>query len=91
MTDPDRPPTSKSRACDALVRILTPHLGETMARASVDRHVQKLGLSQDNLGPSDLQPLIERLAQGLNVFLGRPQTVQVVEQMQRAALEDQQP
>ena len=62
-----------------------------MARAAVDRHVQKLGLSEDSVAPSDLQPLIDRLAQGLNVFLGRPQTVQVVEQMQRAARGEEQP
>ena len=78
-----------AEACGALVKILAPHLGETMARAAVDRHVQKLGLSEDRAGASDLQPLIDRLAQGLNVFLGRTQTIQVVEQMRRAVLGEQ--
>jgi hypothetical protein len=72
-------------ACDAFVRILSPHLGETMARASVDRHLQTLGLSRDKAAPSDLDQVIGWLAQGLNVFLGRAQTAQVVEQMRQAA------
>jgi hypothetical protein len=68
----------------ALVRLLAPHLGETMARASIERHLERLGAKDSQLDRGQLDEMIRRLGQGLNIFLGRARAAEVVEAMRKA-------
>jgi hypothetical protein len=80
----DASPSSPSPGLEKIAGLLIPHLGETMARASVDRHLEKLGVPRDRVGPEHFQALVERLGQGLNVFLGRARASALVEAMHQA-------
>ena len=73
-----------SKGAESLVAILAPHIGEHMARASVAMHLQKLGLSGPTLTPAQAEPLIEKLGQGLNVFLGRAKAATLMVSMKSA-------
>jgi hypothetical protein len=73
------------RPYEPLIGLLTPHLGETMARASIERHLQRLGVQGPALSDGQMEELIHRLGQGLNIFLGRARSAEVVEAMRRAA------
>jgi hypothetical protein len=55
-----------------------------MARASIERHMQRLGVADSALQPQQMEELVHRLGQGLNVFLGRTRAAEVVEAMRRA-------
>ena len=75
---------SRSTVSSAIVPVLAPYIGETMARASVDAQLRKLGPSEGPLTPTEVHTLIEKLGQGLNVFVGRTRANDVVESMRAA-------
>jgi len=81
---PSPSPAPSSPALEKIAGLLIPHLGETMARASVDRHLQKLGIARERVGPEHFEALVERLGQGLNVFLGRARASALVDAMHQA-------
>lgn len=64
--------------------VVSPYLGETMAKASVSAHCQKLGINGSEPTGPELEALVEKLALGLNIFLGRTKTGAVVEEIRRA-------
>jgi hypothetical protein len=68
----------------AIVPVLAPYIGETMAQASVDAQLRKLGPSEDPLTATEVQTLIDKLGQGLNVFVGRTRANDVVQGMKAA-------
>ena len=67
-----------------LARVLTPHVGRTMAEASTRAQCQKLGLNGPTLAPDQAEALIAKLGSGLAVFVGRQTSASVVEEMRRA-------
>ena len=71
---------------DTIVAMLSPYLGETMARAAALAHCQKLGIVADGaeISRDQLDALLRRFAQGLNIFIGREKTVAVVGEIQAA-------
>ena len=75
---------SRAAAADTLSSLLAPYIGQTMARASVTAHIQKLGLTTDALSDSEVDALLEKLAKGLIVFLGREKASAVRESMSSA-------
>jgi len=70
---------------DLATRVLTPSLGENMARAAVRAHIDRLGLSGESLGVDDVEKLLGKLSKGLVVFVGRQVSQRVVAEL-RAAL-----
>ncbi len=58
-----------SEASEAIIRVMSPYIGETMARSATEAHCQKLGLAGGLLG---------KLGSGLNIFLGREKAAAVV-------------
>ena len=83
-----RPGASKPRSevISLATRVLTPSLGEHMARAAVRAHIDRLGLSSEQLADADIERLLEGLSKGLVVFVGRQVSQRVVAEL-RAALE----
>jgi hypothetical protein len=71
-------------AVDAVVKVLGPHIGETMARSATDAHCQKLGIAAANsISPEQLDALLGKLAGGLNIFLGRDKSRAVIDEVRR--------
>jgi hypothetical protein len=75
-------PVDRRAVVDALVRVLTPHLGEHMARAAVGSQLER----QDKSAVPDptCQNLVDALGMGLNVFVGRENSQRCVSEMLRA-------
>ena len=73
-------------ALDTIVRMLSPYLGETMARAAALAHCQKLGIVVDGteITREQLAALLRKFAQGLNIFVGREKAAAVVDEIQAA-------
>jgi hypothetical protein len=67
-----------------IVRVVSPYLGETMARSAAQAHCQKLGIAGDRMQPSQAEALIGKVGAGLNVFVGREKSAAVVAELRRA-------
>jgi hypothetical protein len=72
---------SKERVLGSIVRALTPYLGMTMAAASARGVCEKLGLNRHKLEPGEVKQLLDALAPGLNVFVGRDRAGLVVREI----------
>jgi hypothetical protein len=75
---------STQEVVDTIVRIVSPYLGETMTRASARAHCEKLGIAGDDATPGQVEALIGRFGAGLNIFIGREKTSQVVRELKKA-------
>lgn len=73
-------------ALDTIVGMLSPYLGETMSRAAALAHCQKLGIVVEGteITKEQLDALLRRFAQGLNIFVGREKAAVVVGEIQAA-------
>lgn len=69
-----------SEASEAIIRVMSPYIGETMARSATEAHCQKLGLTGGTPTPEQLEALLGKLGSGLNIFLGREKAAAVVAQ-----------
>jgi len=70
---------------DAVVRVLAPYIGETMARSATEAHCQKLGIAASGPVPPDqLELLLGKLGGGLNIFLGRDKAGAVIGEVRQA-------
>jgi hypothetical protein len=74
----------KSDLVASIVRVLSPYIGETMARSATEAHCQKLGMDDAHVSRESAEALIGRLGAGLNVFVGRERSALVVEELKRA-------
>ena len=73
-------------ALDTIIGMLSPYLGETMARAASLAHCQKLGIIVEgtDISREQLDALLRKLTQGLNIFVGREKAAAVVGEIQAA-------
>jgi hypothetical protein len=71
-------------AVDVIARVLGPHIGETTARAATVAHCRKLGIDARMVRAAQLEVLLERLRSGLNVFVGRARSAEVIADARRA-------
>jgi hypothetical protein len=73
-------------ALDTIIRMLSPYVGETMARAAALAHCQKLGIVVESadISREQLDALLRKLSQGLNIFVGRDKAAAVVGEIQAA-------
>jgi hypothetical protein len=69
---------------DTMVRVLSPYVGENMARAAVRSQADKLGLVKGRLSPAEVEQLITAIAPGLGVFVGREKTEKILEEARTA-------
>ncbi len=74
-----------SEAVDAVVKVLAPHIGDTMARSATEAHCQKLGItSAVSVQLDQLESLLGKLGGGLNIFLGREKSAAVIGEVRQA-------
>jgi hypothetical protein len=71
---------------DVIVKTLAPYIGENMARASVRGQCDKLHLIPSAIRPEQVTTIVDALAPGLNVFVGRDKTAQIVDAIRRAII-----
>jgi hypothetical protein len=73
-------------AVETIVGVVSPYLGETMARAAARAHCDKLGIVVDGteITREQLDALVRKVAQGLNIFVGREKAAVVVSQINAA-------
>ncbi len=79
-----RAPMRTADAVDAISRVIGPHIGDTMARAATIAHCRKLGIGERVVSGAQLESLLERLGSGLNVFVGRARSSEVIAEVRRA-------
>lgn len=60
----------KNQYAQKIYEIISPVLGEIMAKGSLRAHCNNLGISEDTIQPKDLLALSEKLRKGLVIFLG---------------------
>ena len=75
-----------TEAVDAMVKVLTPYIGDTMARSATEAHRQKLGIAGATISGEQVEALLAKLGGGLNIFLGRDKSASVIAEA-RGALE----
>jgi hypothetical protein len=70
---------------DAVVKVLAPYIGDTMARSATEAHCQKLGIAAASpVRPEQLEALLGKLGGGLNIFLGREKSASVIGEVRLA-------
>jgi len=70
---------------DAVVKVLAPYIGDTMARSATEAHCQKLGIAAASpVRPDQLESLLGKLSGGLNIFLGREKSKAVIGEIRQA-------
>jgi len=72
---------TKDQVIAILVRALSPYVGATMASASVRGLCEKLRLDAANLGRAEVERLLDALAPGLHVYIGKEKAKAVLEQI----------
>ncbi|WP_292469620.1 hypothetical protein [Methanolobus sp.] len=55
---------------DQVVSLLEPHIGKTMAQASVKTQCKKIGITPEQLSSAHLNEFTKYLQAGLNLFVG---------------------
>lgn len=72
---------------ETIQRIVSPVLGDNMARSAAQAHCRGLGIDGDQITAAQVAALIDRMGKGLNVFVGREKAGAVVTELQRALVE----
>jgi hypothetical protein len=75
---------TSGEAVETIVRVMGPYIGETMARSAAEAHCQKLGLTGDRVTAEQLDALLGKLGAGLNIFVGRERSAEVMSDVRRA-------
>lgn len=61
--------------------VISPYIGDRMARTSTELHCRKLGFSAEALSDDEVEALVDRLAKAMRVLVGSDTTEEVVEQI----------
>jgi hypothetical protein len=72
---------TKDQVTAIVVRALAPYVGATMASASVRGLCEKLGLDAAKLGQAEVKGLIDALAPGLHVYVGKEKARTVIQEI----------
>jgi hypothetical protein len=73
-----------TEAVDAMVKVMAPYIGDTMARSATEAHCQKLGIAGATVNGEQVEALLAKLGGGLNIFLGRDTAASVIAEARRA-------
>jgi hypothetical protein len=70
---------------DSVVKVLGPYIGETMARSATEAHCHKLGMNDaGGVSAEQLESLLGKLGNGLNIFLGRDRSKAAIGEVRAA-------
>lgn len=79
---PESLPTA--RVVETIRSAIAPFVGDTMARASTEALGRKLGVDGPLASDQQVLALVDKVSQGLNVFIGRERAAQVQGEILRA-------
>ena len=65
----------KSKVLAIIEEVITPYIGSTMARSSIQLHCERLGIVSGQMTVDEKNRLLEQLSKGMSVFAGREKTV----------------
>lgn len=68
---------------EAAVKVMSPALGASMARAAVHAHCEKLTPEGGEMTRDQFEVLLGKLAAGLTVFVGREKSAAIVDEVRR--------
>ncbi len=71
----------RAEAESEIVEILGPYVGRSMARAAVEAHASRMKIEGGWLSREQLDQLVDRLAQGLRIFVGREKSDNLARQI----------
>ena len=71
-------------AVDTMVKVMSPYIGDTMARSATEAHCHKLGIAGGTVSPEQVEALLAKLGGGLNIFLGRDKAASVITEARSA-------
>jgi len=72
-----------SDAVQVMVKVMSPYIGDTMARSAAEAHCQKLGFGGGPISSAQLEALLGKVGAGLNIFLGREKAASVIAEVRR--------
>ena len=78
------PGLNTSEVVATIVRVVSPYVGETMARSAATAHCRKLGITGERMDMSQAEALLAKMASGLNIFMGRERSALIVLELRRA-------
>jgi hypothetical protein len=81
-------PARREQVMSTIMRTLAPYVGENMARAATLLHCEKLGFQAPQLSEPDVERLLEALAPGLHVFIGRKKTEDALQRIRQALADE---
>jgi hypothetical protein len=73
-----------SEVLDTIQRVVSPVLGENMARSAAQAHCRGLGVNGEEITADQVAALVDRMGKGLNIFVGREKAGALVAELQRA-------
>ena len=68
----------------SIATAISPYIGETMARSSIETHCKRLGIDASKVTSADVERLLQQLGLGLNVFIGREKSEAVMLQIRKS-------
>jgi hypothetical protein len=78
----------REQVLSTIMRELAPYVGENMARAATRMYCEKLGFVAAEIAAPDVERLLEALAPGLHVFIGRKKTEDALHLIRRALADE---
>ncbi len=72
-----------TEAVQVMVRVISPYIGDTMARSAAEAHCQKLGIGSGPISGDQLEAVLGKVGSGLNIFLGRDKAATVIAEVRR--------
>ncbi len=70
-------------AVQVAVRVMSPYIGDTMARSAAEAHCARLGIAGGPISPEQVEVVLSKLASGLNVFVGRDKATALIAEVRR--------
>jgi len=70
-----------STVLTSIADAMTPYVGKMMARSSIEMHCKKIGIGNGTVQREQVEELLRRLTLGLNIFIGREKTDELIERI----------
>lgn len=72
----------KSKVLAVIEEVITPYIGSTMARSSIQIHCEKLGIVSGQMTVDEKNKLLDQLTKGMSVFAGKEKAVALTQEIE---------
>ena len=70
-----------STVMPTIAEAMTPYIGKMMAKSSIEMHCRNIGITNGTVERPQLEELLRRLSLGLNIFIGREKSEELMEKI----------